>query len=75
MNLHSKTPRLTGSIVRNGGSVVSKGVAPSNYLTPSPSSTEIDTRSYAAAVVATRFRLRIETARLVCTLSGLGGAI
>lgn len=71
MQHHNETPPLTGSIVRNGASVVSKGVAPQDYQNLTDIATSFD---YAAAKLTTRFRLRIETARLVCILSGLGGA-
>lgn len=53
------------------GSVVSKGVAPQDYQTRTSIVNSFD---YAAAKLTARFRLRIETARVVCTLSGLGGA-
>ncbi|MHB9446943.1 hypothetical protein ACYG9R_09225 [Mesorhizobium sp. RSR565B] len=53
------------------GSVVSKGVVPQDYQKAGDIATSFD---YAAAKLTTRFRLRIETARVVCTLSGLGGA-
>ena len=66
MTRNNETASLTGLT----GSVVSKAVAASNYqIHPS-----ISTSNYAAAKLATRFRLRIETARLICTLSGIGGA-
>ncbi|MER8558597.1 hypothetical protein [Mesorhizobium sp. M0578] len=52
------------------GSVVSKGVAPQDYQNRTNTATSFD---YAAAKLTSRFRLRIETARVVCTISGLGG--
>ena len=70
MNPHNKTASLAGLT----GSVVSKGVLPSNYLNPASPSIEIDTGTYAAVVVATRFRLTISTARVVCHLAGIGRA-
>lgn len=66
MTSHSKTASLAGLTVP----VSSKGVVPSSYqIRP-----EIATSEYAAAKVATRFRLTISTARIVCHLSGIGGA-
>lgn len=53
------------------GSVVSKGVTPQDYQNFTGIATSFD---YAAAKLTSRFRLRIETARVVCALSGLGGA-
>ena len=54
-----------------GAPVVSKGSVPQNYPNHPETATGPD---YAVAKLTTRFRLRIETARLVCRLSGLGGA-
>ena len=71
MHLHNETPLLTGSIVRHGASVIAKGIEPQDYQNQAEIATGFD---YAAAKLTTRFRLRIETARLVCILSGLGGA-
>lgn len=68
MSYHSETPPLTGSIVRNGGSVVEKVWTPSEYRNPSLSATDL-----AASIVASRFHLPISTARLVCELAGIGG--
>ena len=51
------------------GAVVSKAVTAQNYQTL----TEFASKEYAAAKLTTRFRMRIETARLICHLSGLGG--
>jgi hypothetical protein len=59
----------TASLAGLAGSVVKIAVAAPSYRNCS----EIATPEYAAVKVATRFRLRIETARLVCHLSGLGG--
>jgi hypothetical protein len=69
MNLHNETAAPMGSIIGNGGSVVSKAVAAKDYLNASDTATS----DYAAAVVASRFRLTISAARLVCHLSGIGG--
>jgi hypothetical protein len=66
MNLHNET----ASPARLTGSVVSKAVAAKDYLNASDTATY----DYAAAVVASRFRLTISTAHLVCHLSGIGGA-
>ena len=68
MRLHSETPPLTGSNVRNGGSVFQKASTPSEYRNPSLSATDI-----AASIISRRFRLSISTARLVCELAGIGG--
>ncbi|BCH22075.1 hypothetical protein MesoLjLb_18600 [Mesorhizobium sp. L-8-3] len=54
-----------------GAVVVKNAVAASSYLTPAPLATEINAPEYAARKVAARFRLRIETARVVCHLAGL----
>lgn len=60
--------RPTTGIVE--AAVVKKVVATSSYqIPPHPSTAE----AYATAKLLTRFRLRIETARVVCYLSGLGG--
>lgn len=59
------------SVGSAGAAVVKKAVAASNYLTPAPVATEISVPEYAARKVASRFRLRIETARVVCHLAGL----
>jgi hypothetical protein len=70
MDFHSETAAPMGSIIGNGGSVVSKAVRAENY----PTRSEISTSEYAAALISTRFRLPLPRARLVCHLSGLGGA-
>ncbi|WP_442580569.1 hypothetical protein ACSBOB_00760 [Mesorhizobium sp. ASY16-5R] len=66
MSLHNESAVPTGI---GNGAVVSKAVVAQNYQNP----TEIASKEYAAVKLANRFRLRIETARLVCQLSGLGG--
>jgi hypothetical protein len=67
MHLHSETPRLTGSIVRNGGSVVIKAGQLQNYqITPSPA-TEI-----VALILAAKHRLPLHIAKLVCELAHIG---
>lgn len=71
MHHNSEAPRLTGSIVRNGAAVISKGVVPQDYTNAADIATG---SSYAAAKITQRFQIRIETARVVCDLSGLGGA-
>lgn len=68
MSFHSETPPLTGSIVRNGGSVFTESLAASKYRNPPLSATDL-----AASIIASRFRLPISTARLVCELAGIGG--
>lgn len=68
MHMNEKTAGLAG----RDGLVVSNGVEAQNYPNHVEIATGID---YAAAKLTTRFRLRIETARLVCRLSGLGGAV
>ena len=57
-----------GSII-GSGAVVSKAVTAQNYQNP----IEITSTEYAATKLARRFRMQIETARLVCCLAGLGG--
>lgn len=68
MSLHSETPLLTGSNVRNGGSVFEKVWTPSEYRNPPLSATDL-----AAAVIGRRFHLSPSIARLVCELAGIGG--
>lgn len=68
MNIETQTAAPKGSIFGNGGSVVSKAFAASDYRTAPASATE-----FAAAVVAARFRVSPLMARLVCELSQLGG--
>ncbi|MBN9245191.1 MAG: hypothetical protein J0I98_20635 [Mesorhizobium sp.] len=68
MSFHSETPALTGSIVRNGGSVFQNALTPSEYRNPSLSATDM-----AASIISRRFRLSISTARLICELAGIGG--
>jgi hypothetical protein len=70
MILHSETAAPMGSIIGNGGNGFSKAVAAQIYR----NSTETATSDYPARVVASRFRLTISTARLVCHLAGIGGA-
>ena len=66
MNPHSKTAATTGIV---DGGVAKNVVATSSYqIRP-----ETSTPEYAATKLATRFRMRIETARVVCHLAGLGG--
>jgi hypothetical protein len=67
MHLHSETPPLTGSIVRNGGNGISKAVTAKEYSNAFDNSIT----EYAAAKVATRCRLTISTAREVCRMAGL----
>jgi hypothetical protein len=68
MQPHNNAAAPTG--IGSGGQV-GKAVTANTY----PSHPEIATGiEYAAVKLTTRFRLRIETARLVCRLSGLGGA-
>ena len=65
---HNETPPLTGSIVSNGGSGTSKAVRSLEYpFRP------FDAMSFAAAIVASRHRLPITTAKLIAELAGLGG--
>jgi hypothetical protein len=58
--------RLAPSIVKNAVA------APSYQIVPQMSP-EISSQEYAATRVATKFRLTISTARLVCHLAGIGG--
>lgn len=67
MQLHNKTAATTGIV---DGGVVKKVVETSSYQNrPAQATAE----TYATAKLLTKFRLRIETARLVCHLSGMGG--
>jgi hypothetical protein len=68
---HSETAAPMGSIIGNGGDGISKKVTLLEYPISSENSTVADV--YATAKLLTKFRLRIETARLVCHLSGMGG--
>jgi hypothetical protein len=65
------TPQNETAGLQACGSIVSKGMVPQDYQSHRETATSFD---YAAAKITARFRLRIETARVVCTLSGLGGA-
>ncbi|MGI6854349.1 hypothetical protein [Mesorhizobium sp. 1B3] len=67
MIAHNETAAPTG--IGNGG--IGKIIATSSYLTVAPAAIEICAPEYAARKVASRFRLRIETARVVCHLAGL----
>lgn len=69
MSTHNSTaaPIAVGS----GGNGYSKGLTPYEYRNPH----EIATAEYAAVKLANRFRLQIETARVVCHLAGIGGTI
>lgn len=70
MTIHDKTAAPMVAPIGNGGSVVSKAFAASDYRTPPASATEI-----AAAVVAARFRVSPCIARLVCELAQIGGVM
>jgi hypothetical protein len=70
MRLHSETPPLTGSIVRNGGSVFTKSLTLSEYRNP-----PLNAKEFAATVIAGKFNLTLPTARVVCELSGIGGRL
>jgi hypothetical protein len=63
-----ETPPLTGSIVRNGGSVFEKVWTPSEYRNP-----PLNAKEFAASIIASKFHLTLPTARVVCELSGIGG--
>ena len=68
MQHHRETPPLTGSIVRNGGSAISKGVEAGNYLIP-----DFNAKGFAPLIIAARFRLPLPLAHVVCELAGIGG--
>lgn len=72
MHLRNETPPLTGSVVRNGGSVVSKAVAAENYHLIPKTATPAD---LAATIIASRFRLSPRMARIVCELAQIGGRL
>jgi hypothetical protein len=72
MNLHSETAAPMGSIIGNGGDGISNKVTLFEYPISSEKSTVAE--AYATAKLLTKFSMRVETARLVCRLSGLGGA-
>lgn len=67
---HSKTAAPMGSNIGNGGIDISKAVVAQKYSIP----TEIATGEYAANKLASRFRLSISTARVICHLAGIGGS-
>ncbi|MCV9910043.1 hypothetical protein OIV19_20810 [Brucella sp. HL-2] len=68
MHHEKETPHLLGNS-KNGGSVIQNGWSPSEYRNPPISATNL-----ATSVIATRFRLPMATARVVCELAGIGGA-
>ena len=68
MHHEKDTPHLLGNS-KNGGSVIQNGWSPSEYRNPHISATNL-----ATSVIATRFRLPMATARVVCELAGIGGA-
>lgn len=67
MHPHSATPRLTGSNVRNGATVVLKAGQLQNYQIAASPATEI-----AAFIIAAKHRLPLHIARLVCELAHIG---
>jgi hypothetical protein len=67
MQPHNRTAATTGIVE---AAVVKTVVETSSYQNRP---TQATAESYATAKLLTRFRLRIETARLVCHLSGIGG--
>lgn len=66
MEPHSKTAATTGIVE---AAVVKNVVRTSSYQIPPQASTS----EYAAAKVATRFRLTLSTSREICRLAGIGG--
>ncbi|WP_024896866.1 hypothetical protein [Brucella rhizosphaerae] len=68
MQREKETPHLLGNS-KNGGSVNQNGWTPTDYRNPPISATNL-----ATSVIATRFRLPMATARVVCELAGIGGA-
>ena len=72
MHLHNETAAPMGSIIGNGGSVVSKAVATENYHLTPKTATPAD---LAATIVASRFRLSPRMARVVCELAQIGGRL
>lgn len=70
MHPHSATPRLTGSNVRHGETVVLKAGQLQNYQIAASSATEI-----AAFILAAKHRLPLHIARLVCELAHIGGRV
>ncbi len=67
MTPHNKTAATTGIVE---AAVVKNVVVTSSYT----SRPEIATVEYAAAKLATRFRLSISTSREVCRMAGIGGS-
>lgn len=68
MSEKTETPHLLGSS-KNGGSVIEMVSLPIDYRNPPLPATTLT-----ASIIAKRFRLPIATARVVCELSGIGGA-
>lgn len=69
MLTHRETPPPMGSIIGNGGRNSQKAWTLQTIDQPA----EISISEYAADKVASKFRLTISTARLVCHLAGIGG--
>lgn len=69
MKMNRETAAPMGSIIGNGGEIVSKAIAASDY----PTRPEISTAEYAANLVSRRFRVRVAMAREVCRIAGIGG--
>ena len=61
----------TAGSAERGGPGNSQAVVAKNYQT----FPEIATAEYASAHLASRFRLTISTAREVCRIAGIGGAL
>ncbi len=68
MDLHNES---AAPDCNRGGAVVSKAVVAKNYHNAAANGSGIE---YAVAELTRRFHLRMETARVICRLSGLGGA-
>jgi len=70
MHLHSETAAPMGSIIRSGGSVVTKAVAAEPCLNPTETTTP---KELAAAIISRRFRISPCLARAICELAQIGG--
>lgn len=70
MKPHNETAAQMTPIIKNGGDDNIKGYATRNYRISPLSATE-----FAVSFVSRRYRLPISTARTVCNLAGIGGAL
>lgn len=72
MTVANATAAERGSIPHSGRQVDAKSVTLQHYLTNPSKATEISP-DYPALAIGNRFRLTLQTARLVCELASIGG--